>query len=88
VKKTLSALQRGNPNQEGCLQPKVVCVDLAITTQSLERATKIMEAVIRGLVARGHKVSVDADPPHATVAVVNGERRVFGLKEKVSRRDR
>lgn len=47
-----------------------------------------MEAVVRGLAARGHKVSVDTNPPHAIVAVVNGERLVFGLKEKVARRDR
>jgi hypothetical protein len=30
-------------------------LDLTITTQQLERATKIMEAVVRGLAARGQK---------------------------------
>lgn len=33
VKKTLSALQRGKPSQEGYLQPKAVCLDVTITTQ-------------------------------------------------------
>jgi hypothetical protein len=88
VKKTLSVWQRGKSSQEGYLQPKAVCLDVTITTQQLERATKIMEALVRGLVARGHKVSVNADPPHSTVAVVNGEHLTFSLKEKVSRRDR
>lgn len=47
-----------------------------------------MEAVVRGLVERGHRISVDADSHNASVAFVNGERLVFGLKEKVARRDR
>jgi hypothetical protein len=55
VKRTLSALQRAKPSRY--LQPKAVCLDVTITTQQLERATKIMEAVVRGLVGRGHKVT-------------------------------
>lgn len=88
VKKTLSALQRGKANQEGYLQPRAACLDVTITTQQLERAAKVMEAVVRGLVERGHRISVNADSHNASVAFVNGERLVFGLKEKVARRDR
>lgn len=45
-----------------------------------------MNAVIQGLVLRGHNVSVQSEDTTATTAVVNGEKIAFGIIEVVKRK--
>jgi hypothetical protein len=60
---------------------------IAVTQSPIEGVLRIMDAILKGLINRGHKVSVEPEGKHTAYAVVDGERLTFGITEKVKRRE-
>ena len=63
-------------------------LDIRVYQASLDRALRIMDALVKGLEARGYQVEVDDDEPkHSTSAILLDERVFFFLEEKTKRAD-
>lgn len=87
VEKSLAALRNGKPDEAGHLRPRAkICLDIRVTPALLDRAVRVMNAVIQGLILREHGVSVQTEDGSTTRASVNGEKIAFGLVEVVKRR--
>jgi hypothetical protein len=56
-----------------------------VSREALDRALRILAALMQALEARGHGIKVHEDMAQA---VVNGERVRFAVKEKVNRSER
>ncbi len=62
------------------------CLDLKVGTDSLERALRIMDALLKALDGRGFTVSVEEKK--RTMATILGEPVAFALEELVDRKER
>jgi len=86
--KSLCAERFGNAQRPGILSPKVrPRVDVSVYPASVDRALRIMDALLKALEARGWSVEVDDEGKHSTSAVVLDERVFFFLDEKTARSD-
>jgi hypothetical protein len=61
------------------------CLDIRVSKDSLDRAMRIMAAIICGLEAEGFSVAVGARQREQTTARIHGQELKFGLIEKVNR---
>ncbi len=59
-------------------------LDLQVTGTTLDRALRIMDALIKGITARGYSLTISPGPPARTAAEVLGEVIEFRLEEKIS----
>lgn len=85
--KSLQALTHGKPDEWGHVRPRAkICLDIVVTQPLIERAVRIMDAVIRGLIARGHRVLIESEGKVTTVALVDEEKLAFGTVEVVKRK--
>lgn len=78
--KSFQALTNGKPDEWGYVRPRAkICLDIAVTQPLIERAVRIVDAVLRGLAERGRKVLIEPEAKFTTTAVVDGERLAFGV---------
>lgn len=89
VTAALRSFERGKPDQHGILQrrPGPRTLDVHVSQSSLDRALKIMNAVIEVLVAEGFNVTI-SEERHSTVARVFGHLVSFGIVEKLTLKGR
>ncbi len=88
TEKTLVALEKGKADEKGIIQPRnKISFDIAVTREQVERACRVMDALVKALEARGYLVSVAGHPMAKTTVNVDGESFEFGIDEKVGRSD-
>jgi hypothetical protein len=88
TQKTQVALEKGKADEKGLIQPRnKICLDVAVTRDQIDRACRVMDAIVKVLEARGYPVTVAGDPKAKTTVSVDGESFEFGIDEKVGRSD-
>lgn len=87
VAQTIKALKRAKPNLSGYLRPSGSCLHVNVTVDGADRAMCILDALLKGLDARGYYVTIrPAENEHAdakTVVRVRDEDIEIKLEEKV-----
>lgn len=87
VKWTWNSLRSGNTDKKGICHQKVAeCLDIKVTLSSLDRALRVMDALVRAIEARGYELRQCKSDARLSV-VVNGEELDFSLEERIIRKD-
>jgi hypothetical protein len=75
VERTLRSLEAARPGENGLVRPRASrCLAVAVAPASVDRAARILDALIKGLEARGYKVSVAAEASGPTEVALLGEK--------------
>ena len=83
-----AALEKGKPDERGIIVPRnKICLDIRVTRASIDRACRIMDALLKALNARGYRVTVGEGDKVKTVVMVDGEALEIGVDEKIRRTD-
>jgi hypothetical protein len=89
IEKTRRSFENARTDEKGLLKPRLQgTLDLRIGPNSLERALRIMDALLKALEGRGHQVSIKKEGPNSTSVSISGETIEFGIEEKLNRRER
>jgi hypothetical protein len=88
VEKTLKSLQSNSPDDEGLVHPKAKgCLDVAVGKDSIDRAIRIMDALIKAMIARGMQVWTKGDEYVWTSFVeLENEKFAIRLRESIGER--
>lgn len=63
-------------------------LDLSVSKAALNRALRIMDALMRAAENRGYKIEISKQSPHLAQIVIGDERKAFRIFEKSNRHDR
>lgn len=90
VRKTKESLRKAKRNEQGLIRPRAKrALNVVVSPDSIDRAMRIMDALVKGLEQRSHRVAVfNEEGRVGTLAEVEGERVEFCLKEVVRRQER
>jgi len=89
VKETKKILKGTKPDDYGRVwSMQESCLDIRVGTQGLDRALRIMDAIIKSLQKRGYEVSARSRNDRDTSAIVLDEKVCFGIEEGSHRRER
>ena len=84
VERTGRALQRRKPDERGLLHPSLKrSLDVHVTKESIDRALRILNAIVMALEQRGWTIMCPSEGPRATIVAVEGEEIGVCLEEKV-----
>lgn len=84
VARTARALQRRKPDERGLRHPSLKrCLDVHVSTALVERALRILDALVRALEGRDYTITCPVEGPRRTVVAVDGEEMGVSLEEKV-----
>jgi len=87
VYRTLGALRRAKPDDQGILQPRSrSALDVSVSREAMNRAMRILDALIKALEEHGATVSSTGEGSLKTAAGIHGTFVYFSLKEEVLRR--
>jgi hypothetical protein len=89
VERTVRSLNSARPGPDGLVAPKAArCLDVKVGPNSVDRAARLLDAMIKALEARGYAVSAgEGEPPKTWVALL-GERVSLRLEEAVERQEK
>jgi len=86
ISKTMKSLGSARANEAGIARPRArQCLDVRINKDSIERATRVMDALVRALEARDIGLIHDREGEYGSQLVIDGERLGFRLEEKIRR---
>lgn len=86
VEKALRSLRGARKGEWGVLVPRAARrLDIRVTAGCLDRALRIMDAVLKAAETLGHRVAITAEPPQRACLQVNGEEIRFSLQEQLER---
>jgi len=86
INQTAEVLRKRKPDSYGTLAAwREICLDLRVGPKALERALRIMDALLKALEARGFRVSISASQKPETHVEMLGESLEIRLEERVSR---
>jgi hypothetical protein len=89
VERTMRSLASAAPDGDGIVVPKAKgCLQVAIGKESIDRAMRIMHALITAVAQREMKVTVDDEHKWATLVHVDGEVIALRLSESLGERKR
>jgi hypothetical protein len=90
VDRTERRLRSARPDEVGFVAPAVRgCLDLAVAPGTVDRALRVLDALVKALDARGLRVAVrDDGPGRRSEVLVAGERIGFRLSEDTERVER
>jgi len=84
AKKSESALAKGKTNERHILEPRLPGVlNIRVTRESLDRATRIFSALLFGLQSEGWLITVKVEPHERTCVQIDGQDVFFRLEETV-----
>jgi hypothetical protein len=87
--RTEKSLRGARVDDRGLVKPRAKqCLDIEVSLDSVDRAVRIMDALVRALEARGYTVAVQDEPKRMTTVTVLEESLEFGLEEAVLRKER
>lgn len=88
VARTEKSLRGARPNDRGLVEPRAKnCLDVQVSRESVDRAVRIMDALLKALQARGFTVAVKDKPKRVTTVLVLEETLEFSLEEMVIRKE-
>ena len=86
VARTFRSLRSAREDSNGICVPKAGrCLDLHVSRASFDRAERILDALFKALLARGHRIAVTNDEPSRTIVTVHQEELVFSMTEDAVR---
>jgi hypothetical protein len=89
VGRTLKSLRAARADLKGIVRPKARnCLDVSVSPENVDRAMRIMNALIEGLESRAYLVSIRGENLEITVVEVDGESIPFRLEERTARKER
>ena len=84
AERTDRALRRREPDERGLLHPSLKrSLDVHVTKASLDRALRILDAIVRALERRGCTITCPAEGPRATIVAIDGEEIGVCSEEKI-----
>ena len=88
IVRTEKSLRGAKPNDRELHAPKARdCLDIQVVPDSIGRALRIMDALVKALGSRGFTLTSDAKKKGPLAVLVNGEMLDFSLEETVKRRE-
>lgn len=88
AEKTQLAFAKAKPADDGRVVPKGKgSLDVCVAPASIDRALRIMDALVKALASRGYLVSIDRKEDKTWVTV-DGEKISFSLAEQTDRREK
>lgn len=89
VDRTLKSLNNAAADAKGFVAPRAKdCLNVGVSKPAIDRAMRIMDAVIKALEHRGHAVSVkDGQDSRSTIVTVMGEQIAISLYSRQTRKD-
>ena len=89
AEKTLKSLRSAKPGTEGLVLPRAAgCLDIHVAPESVERAVRIIDALVKALEERGFRVTAGSGEKRLTTVSVMGEEMVIRLSESYRRKER
>ncbi len=89
VARAEKSLRNARGNSSGIISPMAKkCLDIRVGPNSLDRALRIMDALIKALESREINVSISEEGNRATSVSVLGESLEFGIEETLNRTER
>jgi hypothetical protein len=89
VERMVKSLNSARPGQDGLVNPKAArCLDVKVGPNSVERAARLLDALLKALEARGWAVSAGEGEPPKTWVNILGEKVSLRLEEAVERREK
>jgi hypothetical protein len=86
VEKTAKSLRAAGADDHGMVRPRAKrCLDIRVGKESIERAARIMDALLKALDVRGIELTHDEKGEGGTQLMVDGETLDFHLEEKARR---
>jgi hypothetical protein len=86
VEKTAKSLRGAGADDRGMVRPRVKrCLDVRVGKESIDRAARIMDTLVKALDARDIELIYTEDKEWCTRLVVDGESLGFRLEEKTGR---
>ena len=86
VEKTAKSLRAAGADDHGMVRPRAKrCLDIRVGKESIERAARIMDALLKALDVRGIELTHDEKGEGGTQLMVDGETLDFYLEEKAMR---
>lgn len=87
VERTDRGLRSSVANKEGIVRPKAKgCLNVAVGVDSIDRAMRIMDALIKAIEARGMRVKVSEEHRYYTLILLDGESLCITLTESIGER--
>lgn len=83
VQKTAKCLAASKPDRKGILEIKEYCLDIRVSSECADRALRIIDALIKGLQAKGFEISVSEG---ATLVSVEDVSLRISLQEETKKR--
>ena len=89
IEKTKRSFETAKTDEKGLLKPRLkVTLDLRVGPKNLDRALRIMDALLKALEKRGYQISIKKEGPNSTSVSIDGEMIEFGIEEKLNRREK
>ena len=86
VDKTAKSLRAAGADDHGMVRPRAKrCLDIRVGKESIERAGRIMDTLLKALDVRGIELIHDENGEGGTQLIVDGETLGFHLEEKARR---
>jgi hypothetical protein len=86
VEKTAKSLRAAGADDHGMVRPRAKrCLDIRVGKESIERAERIMDTLLKALDVRGIELIHDEEGEGGTQLIVDGETLGFHLEEKARR---
>lgn len=94
IKLTKAALREARTDERSVLRPRAPCVDIRVSKSTIDRAFRIMDAILKSAVARGYNLSLEKTYHNGeksdevvTYVIILGEKLEIGLEEIIERTD-
>jgi hypothetical protein len=86
VSQTKQILEKTRPRLGGILEkhPHQQCLDVGVSRTALNRALRILDALLKALEERGHSIEISNQGSNPTVFVIHGQKVKVSLVEKTS----
>lgn len=86
IEKTAKSLRGAGADERGMVKPRAKgCLDIHVGKASIDRASRIMDTLMKAVIARGIEVVHEEQKEWGTQLVVDGETLGFRMEEKAGR---
>jgi hypothetical protein len=89
VSRTRQLLEKEKPDPDGLVRAprNQQCLDVRVSRAAMNRALRILDALLKALEARSHSVEISRQDSKSTVFVIHGQRVKVSLVEKTNRKE-
>jgi hypothetical protein len=89
VSQAKQLLEKTKPNMYGLVRApwNQKCLDVRVSRTEMNRALRILDALLKALVSRGYSAEIFKEGPDSTAFVIQGQRVKVSLVEKTDRKE-